>query len=170
MAEPYQLPTAKVLSAILAANMATVTIEISQEDYLGYPIAPADLRKLDTGESVFDFHQLIGRKGAKLVFETYKPQRLAPCVGATYAFCSWWIPNAMDAVRDMSAKWNRLPFPDDGQHDHCLLTNETISAYAERKEGYRSVHGWITVEAYREFIERDRLRIRNNNKSIERST
>jgi hypothetical protein len=167
MTEPYRLPTATVLAVELSRDVATVTIEISREDYLGYPIAPADLRQLDTHASVFPLHQLIGREGPRLVFETHRPAFPAPQVARTYEFCSWWIPNAMDAVRDMSAKWERLTYPGEGDHDHCLLTYETIAACANHKEGYRSSYGWITVEAYCEFIERDSLRVRSKWWSIE---
>ena len=74
----------------------------------------------------------------------------------------------MDAVRDMSATWARLSYPNDGEHDHCLLSWETIAAYADHKEGYHSSHGWVAVESFHEYIETDRLRIRSAWKSIER--
>lgn len=168
MVKPYRLPTASVLAADLSADVAQVMIVISDLSYLNYPIAPADLRLSDPYRSAFLFHQLVGRKGAQLVFETYKPEYPLPRVGETYEFCSWWIPCAMDAVRDISAAWQRLPYPNDGDHDHCLLSYETLAAYGEyKKEGYTSEHGWITVEAYQEFIEQDRLRIRSQWRSIE---
>ena len=51
----------------------------------------------------------------------------------------------------------------------CLLTYKSISAYDVNNEGYQSSYGWITVEAYQEFIANDRLRVRTHCKSIERS-
>lgn len=166
MAEPYRLPTATILAAGSAGEVATVALVISQEDYLDYPIAPAGLWQLDADVLVFPLHQLVGREGLQLVFETYGRTAQEPHVGTMYEFCSWWIPDAMDAVRDTSAKWERQTYPDDG-HAHCLLTYETIAAYADHKEGYRSTHGWITVEAHREFIEQDTLRVRSRWRSIE---
>lgn len=168
MAEPYRLPTATVLAAGFAGDATIVTLEISPEDYLRYPIAPADLRRPDTHASCFPLHQLVGRDGPRLVFETYGRSTPSPQPGTTLEFCSWWGAGAMDAVRDLSAKWERLTYPDDGEHDHCLLTYETMAAYADyRKDGYRSPHGWITVEAYGEFIDQDRLRVRSHWRSIE---
>lgn len=157
---------ATILASGATGEVATVALVIWQEDYLGYPIAPASLWQLDSDVSVFPLHQLVGREGLRLVFETYGRTVQAPPVGITYEFCSWWLPNAMDAVRDSSAKWERQTYPDDG-HAHCLLTYETIAAYADHKEGYRSSHGWITVDAYREFIEQDPLRVRSRWRSIE---
>jgi hypothetical protein len=166
MVQQSNLPTVNVLSVVRSSDAVTVEIEISREDYLRYPVAPADLRQLDTCASVFPLHQLVGRTGPRLVFETYQPELALPQVGTTYEFCSWWVPQAMDAVRDPSAAWQRLAYPDNGDHDHCLLTWEAIASYAEHKEGYCSVHGWITVAAYREFIEQDKLRVRTNWRGI----
>jgi hypothetical protein len=48
MSEPYNLPSANVVSVLVANDVVTTTIEISNESYLGYPIAPADLRRPKT--------------------------------------------------------------------------------------------------------------------------
>ena len=157
-----------VKDANLARDVATVTIEISREDYLGYPIAPADLRVPDTNNDVFHFHQLVKREGCVLVFETYQSEFPLPQKGTSFAFCSWWVPKAMEAVRDTAAKWKRQVYPDNGKHNHCLLTYKSISAYDENMEGYQSTYGWLTVTAYQEYIANDRLRVRSNWKSIER--
>jgi hypothetical protein len=174
MAEPYRLPTAIILAATASDDVATVTIDISREDYLSYPVAPADLRMADadlrhpeTHACLFEFHQLIEREGTRLVFETYLTMQPLPAVGGKYSFCSWWDHWAMDAVLDLSTNWQRLKYPDDGNHEHCLLSCETISSYTGQSEGYHSQHGWITLAAYAEYIERDRLRIRHHWRSCE---
>ena len=161
MAQPYQLPTAAVLSANLSLDVLTVAVQISRTDYLGYPIAPASLWQVDADEKVIEFHQLVRREGQTLVFETYQTPALLPIVGDTFRFCSWWMPYAMDAVRGTLAVWERRSYPGDG-HDHCLLTWSKISATDGEREGYRCGHGWITVGAYNEFIALDRLRIRTH--------
>ena len=160
---------AMVQEANSACDAATVTIELSRDDYLSYPIAPADLRDPDNSRHIYHFHQLIQREGRILVFETYHSNFPLPTKGTSFAFCSWWVPQAMDAVRDTSAKWERQAYPDNGKHTHCLLTYKSISAYDVNNEGYQSSYGWITVEAYQEFIANDRLRVRTHCKSIERS-
>jgi hypothetical protein len=150
----------------VAGDVATTTIEISQESYLSYPIAPADLRRPDTHESLWHLHQLIAREGPHLVFESYQQTFTPLQLGGPYEFCSWWLPEALDAVRDLSATWERLPYLNRDYCERCLLTYETMD---EQGEGYRSSYGWITVAAYHEFIEEDRLRVRTRWRSIELS-
>ena len=166
MTEPYNLPSATVVNVVVADDVVTTMIEISDESYLGYPIAPGDLRRPKSHEQLWELHQLIGRDGSHLVFETYRPTQTAPKPGEAYIFCSWWIPDAMNAVRDLSATWERLPYL--GRHD-CVWCPLTYEDMGQLGEGYRSVHGWITIAAYRQFIEEDRLRIRTNWRSIEDS-
>lgn len=150
MTEPYQLPAATVLAARLSDDVAAVTIEVSRQDYLSYPIAPADLRRSNPHELVFPFHQLVDRQGSRVVFETYGPELPLPAMGSVHTFC-----------------WELLTYPDDGDHDHCLLTWKTISADTGDRVGYHSAHGWVTGDAYREFIEQDALRVRSCWRSIE---
>ena len=164
MTEPYNLPSAKVVNVLVANDVVTTTIEISNESYLGYPIAPADLRRPKTHEGLWEFHQLVERDGPRLVFETYRPVQAPPEPGGAYVFCSWWIPDAMDAVRDLSATWERLSYLG---RDDCVWCPLTYDRMDEQAEGYQSGHGWITVAGYREFIEEDRLRVRTNWRSIE---
>lgn len=96
MVEPYRLPTATILAAASDGEVATVTINISQEDYLTYPVAPASLRRTDadilrpvTCACVFELHQLIAREGTRLVFETYLATQSLPAVGGECSFGSW---------------------------------------------------------------------------------
>lgn len=174
MVETYCLPTAIVLTAVADGDVATVAIRISQEDYLSYPIAPASLRPTDPllqaskdHACQFELHQLIARDGTRLVFETYSPTQSLPAVGNEYTFGSWWSHWAMDAARDLSADWKRLAYPADHTHAHCLFTGVALSSSAGQREGYYSYHGWITIESYEEFIERDRFRIRRDWRSCE---
>ena len=165
MSESYRLPRAKVLALLIDSDITTCVIEVSREDYLSYPIAPCNLQN-DAGY-IFLFHQLVARDGTKLTLETYQVDQPLPNVGDEYEFLSNWIPNAMDAVLDMEAKWVHKIYPNNGDHNHCLLTYVTISAHSEHKEGYCSEHGWVTVDAYQKFIEKDQLRVRSHWRSIE---
>ena len=103
MTEPYRLPTATILRAERLGEVSTVAIEISQEDYLTYPVAPASIWRRNPDQTVFRFHQLIGRDGPRLVFETYRTAYSLPAVHSQGEFGSWWCRWAIDAVRDMSA-------------------------------------------------------------------
>src|SRR5687768_9259258 len=126
MTERYHLPLAKILFAERVDEVSTVMVEISREDYLGYPVAPADLWRWENKESMWPFHQLVGRDGPRLVFETYGVPAPLPQVGVTWDFCSRWLPDAMDAVRNKSITWDLLLAPDDACN-RCLLTDETIA-------------------------------------------
>jgi hypothetical protein len=116
---------------------------------------------------VFPLHQLIERTGMRLTFETYDAAEPLPAAGSTFTFCSWWIPSTMEAALDLAAVWALEDYPDNGDHEHCLFTGETIASYSDYTRGYHSSHGWVTVEAYQEFIEGDSLRIRTQPRSIE---
>ena len=170
MTEPYRLPTATVVAARFDGDVATITIELSREDYLSYPIAPADLREDNPFRRVFPFHQLVGRMGPRLEFETYNVDLALPTVGGVLSFCSWWTRQGIDAVRDLNARWELRDYPDNGDHDHCLLTFETLSAYQGERQGYVSQHGWVTVAAYHEFIASDATRIRRQPRTCESPT
>jgi hypothetical protein len=147
--------------------VVTTTIEVDRCSYLSYPIAPASLRSRDYDVTLFDFHQLIRRDGIQLTFETYGASTPPPPVDTKHPFCSWWTSRAMAAVGDLAAKWDLRPYPGDG-HDHCLLTWTKFSAIGEEADGYfNDEYGWITKEAFRDFIAEDRLRIRRFWRSIE---
>lgn len=167
MAEPYRLPTAIVLETWSSLDVATTTIEIDRESYLRYPIAPASLWDMDSDVKLCEFHQLIRRDGARLVFETYEGRAAPLPVGTRGLFCSWWGRHAIDAVRDLSAKWELQSYPCDG-HTHCLLFWTRISATDEETEGYfNSEHDWVAKDAFQKYFVEDRARIRRAWRSIE---
>jgi hypothetical protein len=68
----------------------------------------------------------------------------------------------MRAALDQTAIWERRVYPGEvGDHDHCLFTWETISSYAGAKEGYwTEKYGWITTQAYEDFIIKDIYHLR----------
>lgn len=167
MPNKYQLPQATILRTETARDLSVVQIKLSSEAYLSYPIAPGDLRISDPFQTIWEFHQLIARDGPILTFETYETNFSMPLINHVYDFCSWWLGTTMDAVRDMGAVWNRMPYPDNGSHDFCPITYENISAQGPLTEAYKSNHGWISVEAYEKYILQDALRVRNASRSIE---
>jgi hypothetical protein len=126
------------------------------------PIAPGALyRPTDLGHQVFEVHRLVGRTGSLLTFETYNWSLPVPTLGESYAFRSWWTAQGAQAVLDRSARWIARVYPGNDEHAHCLLTFEAIhSGQAGR---FSAAHGWITNEAYRDFIESDPYRVRAGN-------
>jgi len=109
----------------------------------------------------FDVHKQIARDRFIVTFETYNSAQPLPKVGTTYTWHPWWLPWALDAVVDENANWQLCEYPEDEAHTHCLLTWETIAAYVDHRVGYVSKHGWITLDAYNEYIRDDVLRLRS---------
>lgn len=67
----------------------------------------------------------------------------------------------MKAALDTAAVWDYRVYPDDGNHDHCVFTWETISKSTEVKDGYWcEPYGWIAKQAYDDFIVRDVYHLR----------
>jgi len=67
----------------------------------------------------------------------------------------------MVAALDADAQWEHLVYPNDGTHEHCLFTWQTISAYTGATSSHWSAeHGWINEQAYNEFIVKDIYRLR----------
>jgi hypothetical protein len=146
-------------------GVTRVVLTILDMDYLpGPPLAPGGLWDPDDeNRAVLPLHKLVEQSDSTLVFETYDHAGPLPEPGRQYIFGSWWTSDALDAVLDRQAVWVRERYPDNGTHEHCLLTWETIAAYGPyQREGYHSEHGWITVAAYETYIEKDLLRLRGD--------
>lgn len=155
----YQEPLATVLAIDKTDDV--VRIELRIDRVPAPPIAPAGLYDpAEAGREIFPLHRLTEQLEDRLVFESYETAALLPPVGSSFILQSWWLPGALDAVLDMEAEWELEVYPDNGEHEHCLLTYERIAAYADCQKGYRSHHGWVTPAAYEQYIRRDVLRLR----------
>jgi hypothetical protein len=129
----------------------------------GEPIAPGGLYKSPkcSTESVA-VHRVASVNGENITFELFSTNTSElPAVGSTFFYRGWWVRAAMDAVLDADATWELRAYPDDGSHDHCLFTWETISANTECRVAYWSdTHGWATEQAYKQFVRGDPLHLR----------
>jgi hypothetical protein len=127
----------------------------------GPPLVPAALWDLtEPRVEVMQLHQVQEIQGDVLTVVTFEFSQTLPEVGREYAYQQWWNPDAMDAVTDVRREWELKVYPDNGSHEHCLLTFETISAYQGQKRGYESNGDWIVPEAYEKYIRDDFLRLR----------
>jgi hypothetical protein len=128
------------------------------------PVAPASLWSHPTqGNSAYDLHRIHSRNESSFVFETFDiEKREPPKQGDTLYLQSHWLPEAMKAALDRMAIWEHRMYPGEvGDHHHCLFTWETISSYSGAKDGYWAErYGWITTQAYEDFIVNDIYHLR----------
>lgn len=157
----YKEPTAEILDLQNLKDGLLVILRVDK--ILPLPLAPGGLYSLsDPKKKVLELHKLLnqGEEG-NLIFKTYESPMELPPKGGKFIFRAWWTPNALDIVTNMSLTWTREKYPGNGDHDHCLLTYKTISAYTGEREGYCSGKAWISVEGYERFIRDDILRLRH---------
>lgn len=151
---------AKILEASRNGSVSTLVVEFNKK--ISKPVVPSGLY-LDpsSGEEVFELHNIIDCKDLTFTFETYNSKFELPAVNKVFFYRGWWFPEAMEAVLDTEEKWEHRIFPDNGNHEHCLFTWETIASYSDEKDGrWSSKYGWITNQCYKDFIVNDIYRVR----------
>ena len=159
----YKEPTAKVIDLDISGDTVTIKIEVSQLP--SPPLAPGGLYLLNKPEQeVIQLHNLQTQNQNVLTYTTYEHKGNLPQIGTEYIYRLWWRPDQLEAVTDRNRNWAYEEYPDNGGHEHCLLTWETIAAYSEHNGGYRSGKDWITEEAYKLYIIEDKLRLRQRSK------
>ncbi|MEE9346084.1 MAG: hypothetical protein V3U88_10810 [Methylococcales bacterium] len=157
----YIEPKGKIIEASETGNVSRLVIEFDRMD--SAPITPAGLYiNPKKGSERYQLHKVIKIEGSVYTFETFDSCHPIPKQGDEYSYRGWWLPEAMDAALDTSEKWEKRKYPDNGNHEHCLFSWETIASYAECSEGYYSEkYGWITCESYNDFIVGDIYRLRS---------
>lgn len=166
MSKEYKAPTVQVMAAERANGISRLTLQVlNGKDVLGPPFAPASLAKADGSaypdNLIYELHKCIGQSDQQLIYETYEATNPLPAEALVCILRQWWAADQLEAAADTKANWVYEVYPANGSHEHCLLSWETITAYGDfLHDGYHSEHGWITVEAYRKYIEQDRLRLR----------
>jgi hypothetical protein len=152
----YKEPTAKVIDVEISGDTVTIKIEVSELP--SPPLAPGGLNTPE--QEVIQLHNLQIQDHNVLTYHTYEHKGDLPQLGTEYIYRLWWRPDQLEAVTDTNRIWIYAEYPDNGNHEHCLLTWETIAAYSEHKGGYHSGKDWITEEAYKTYILEDKLRLR----------
>ena len=131
------------------------------------PIAPGALcESEDIRAETFPIHRLVererGRENDRLTFETYGETGPLPEIGNQYELRSWWLPQAMDALLNPDAGWERARYEGDRSEDEqCLFSWEWIADYPD---AYRSKYGWATAEAFDLYVRRDLLRMQSESR------
>ena len=159
---PHVEPKGTIQKVSERDNVSRLVVEFDHMD-MG-PIAPAGLY-IDpkTGDEQFQLHRVSDREGLVITFDTFNRTHPLPRVGAVFSYRGWWNPEAMEAALDVGEKWDKRKYPDNGDHEHCIFSWETIAFYAECNEAYFSEkYGWITCDSYKKFIEGDIYHLRDN--------
>ena len=126
-------------------------------------VAPAFLYELDRepGRASVCILEWLVSAGETYQFETRGAPPADLIVGKAYGFQSIWTPLAFDIVADLGARWEERAYPRDGDHDHCPLSHQKLSADGPLTVGYWSPdYGWISRSAYRDEIVGDRYGVR----------
>jgi hypothetical protein len=153
-------PRVEVLEALATDHGFRFVCRFS-EQYMD-PVAPGALYdQPGSSDAQFLVHKLVKQDGLLHTFETFEEGSKPPPVGQQFYYRGWWVRAAMRAALDASTHWERKVYPDNGSHDHCLFSWEAIGAGESHNMAYFSeVHGWITEQAYEDFIVRDIYHLR----------
>jgi hypothetical protein len=161
---PFVAPQVVVVGAVTSCDGYTdLELRGSLAPYRP-AFAPAGLYDLETERvEAAQLHKFVSANPAeeRAVFRTFAPHCPSPrLANGRYVYRPWWTPDQFALVLDLERIWSRERYPDDGSHEHCFLSWESIASYADNKEGYRSGGLWITVDAYEKYIRDDIFRCR----------
>jgi hypothetical protein len=156
-----------VLGQVVEGDVTTTTLRVLRGPFPDEMDGPAWLLPIESplgaaaGPASPELHKLIASDASEhtLSYETYGvPVPLPECPGGPYELRHWWLPGAVAAVTNTTLRWERRAYDVEDDDELCLFTWERIEP---GDFAYESDAGWITEEAYGEFIARDRLRLRS---------
>ncbi len=155
-------PKGKVISVSERDAISRLVVAFDRMDIR--PVAPAGLYvDPKSGNERFQLHRVVGNEGLSYTFEAFDRTHPLPRVGDVFSYRRWWLPKAMEAALDIDEKWVKQRYPDNGSHEHCLFSWDTIASYVECNEGYFSEkYGWITSESYGNFVQGDIYHLRDH--------
>jgi hypothetical protein len=155
---PFRDPIATVLEVANQGDVLRISVQIAGR--LHPPLFPASLLVRE-GEEAVRLDRLISQTSdGTFSFESYGETETAVIPGQTFVFRPWWTPDALALVEDTTRRWVRERYPNNGSHEHCPLTWETIAANEGDGTGYRSGTDWISVTAYEQYVRDDKLHVR----------
>ena len=136
----------------------TTELLLEDGDWPSEPLAPASVWSLDAEPALLiELHRLLALSGLSATFETYGYSPVVLTPGGHYSLISWWNPTQLSVATDVDLDWGLREY-EGSDHDHCLLTWETI---VPGSPAYVSEAGWITVGGYERIIRGDALRLRH---------
>jgi hypothetical protein len=125
-------------------------------------------------------HRLLEQSGNLVGFESLEAWERLPVVGAEVTYTSWWTPDQLRLVTNMSRQWtpvridqesaNRFltsprnePGPTTGPPediDHCDFCGLCWERIAGQTLAYRSDRDWVCSACYDKYIDGDFLGLR----------
>ncbi len=155
----YQPTQVNIVGTSRAGDVTTTELWLAEGSWPSPPLAPATLWAGEQGarSRVIDLHHLVSADDELAVFESYDAPDVELATTGPYFLISWFRPDQFAAVEDTSLEWAEKTYDGNDDDETCLLTWKTIMP---GDPAYVSAAGWISTEAYEEFIRADRLRLR----------
>jgi hypothetical protein len=156
MAKPFVSPKLHVADQFQQGSDVVTVLFGSLNPYTP-PLVPAALYDVATERrEIFQLHKILYSSEESSRFITFGSSLpVESIIGNKFVYRPWWSAEAWDLVTNPSLTWHRESYPDNGNHTHCPITWQAISAYKEPREGYKCGKVWITIEAYEKFIRDD---------------
>jgi len=143
----------------------TVRVSLAADGIPPSPVAPAGLyAPASPAELAYELHRLVAADGMTLVFDAFDWEGRLPHAGQRFILRTWWLPEALNLVRDTTRVWKRRRYTDSDECRFCPLTWKRFTADSHisgaEHEGYQSGDSWISVEGYERYIRADELQLR----------
>jgi hypothetical protein len=147
-----------IISTSRTEEVLATELELEEGAWPSLPMAPATIwGGVDGKERVFDLHRLVELDGDTASFESFGVEVPSLLPAGPYDLISWWRPDQFEAVSDTNLVWSRRPYDGPDDDETCLLTWKSI---LPGDEAYVSDAGWVSVEAWEQYIRDDELRLR----------
>ena len=148
----------EVVTSDLQDDVLTTAVRVIEGRLPGAPLAPAGLYQDAPWREVLRLHRVVHASPDEVTFETFDATDSGP--SGRYILQSWWSPDELELVTNMSAKWIAASYEEvSGCPDFCLLTWQNFNAGDEVFTDGRG--SCISAEAFHRYIERDELRLRH---------
>jgi hypothetical protein len=143
-------PYAVVLDSVRDGDLLVTAVLLSEHP--GRSLVPSSLWEQDPLREVVQFHKVRSEANLAFEFETFESTEAPIEKNHEYFLQKWWMGEAMDLVTDTTRNWERTRYPDNGQHDFCLLTYENIGADEQKKRGtYQTAFGFRSTDTTNTF-------------------
>ncbi len=172
--------TARVESANVTTDGAVVRLTLA--DVEAPPLAPGWLGWTERGceQCRLVVHRLLEQSGNTVTLESLEASEHLPVVGAEVSYTSWWAPDQLRLVTNMSSQWTPVRIDEESANgfltspstelspttdpsediDYCDFCSLCWERMAGQRLAYRSERDWVCSSCYDKYIEGDFLGLR----------